>query len=204
MKIFSKIISVIFHPLFVPTIGLFLIFNTGNHISYVPVAVKRIVYVAVFVSSCLLPLSVTPLLLILKKIKSFKMETRRERIWPMFITGIFFISGYYLLSLIPAIPQLILNYILATIIAIFTALIITYFWKISIHMIGIGGLTGGLLAFSFIYGIDIHILFSALIIVAGALGTARLYLNAHTLSQVGYGFLLGFFIVFLFVTLTTS
>ncbi len=131
------------------------------------------------------------------------METRQERIWPMFITGMFFITGYYLLSLIPVIPGFILNFILATIITIFVALIITYFWKISVHMIGMGGLTGGLLAFSYIFGLDIHLLFSALIIIAGLLGVARLTLNAHTLTQVCYGFLLGFFIVFIFVSATT-
>ena len=132
------------------------------------------------------------------------METRQERIWPMFITGMFFITGYYLLSLIPVIPGFILNFILATIITIFVALTITYFWKISIHMIGMGGLTGGLLAFAYIFNLDIHLLFSALIISAGFLGVARLYLNAHTLSQVWSGFLLGFFIVFIFVSAITS
>jgi len=131
------------------------------------------------------------------------METRQERIWPMFITGMFFITGYYLLSLIPVIPGFILNFILATIITIFVALTITYFWKISIHMIGMGGLTGGLLAFAYIFNLDIHLLFSALIISAGFLGVARLYLNAHTLSQVWSGFLLGFFIVFIFVSAIT-
>jgi len=200
MKSFSKIISVIFHPLFVPTLGLFLLFSIGDSVHYVPFQIKRIVYIAVFVSSCLLPLSVTPLLFILKKIKSMRMETRKERIWPMLITGIFFVTGYYLLSLIPVIPVLILNYIIATIITIFVALGITYFWKISVHMIGMGGLSGGLLAFSYIYGLDIHLLFSALIVVSGLLGAARLFLEAHTPAQVYSGFLLGFFIVFLFVT----
>jgi len=199
MNSFAKIISVIFHPLFVPTLGLFLLFTIGDRVTYVPLPIKRIVYIAVFVSSCLLPLSVTPLLFILKKIRSMRMETRQERLWPMFITGLFFITGYYLLSLIPAIPGLILNYIEATIITIFIALGITYFWKISIHMIGMGGLTGGLLAFAAIYGIDIHLLFSALVIVAGLLGSARAWLNAHTLPQIYSGYLLGFFIVFTYV-----
>ncbi len=199
MKIFSKIISVIFHPLFVPTMGLFLIFNIGDQAAYVPLPVKRIVYTAVFVTSCILPLSITPLLLVLKRIKSLRMETKEERLWPMLITGLFFITGYYLLSFIPAIPGLILNYILATIITIFVSLAITYFWKISVHMIGMGGLTGGLLAFAYIFGLDIHVLFSLVIIVSGLLGMARLYLNVHTPAQVYAGYLLGFSIVFLFV-----
>ena len=200
MKIFSKIISVIFHPLFIPTFGLYLLFSLGDYAVYVPLPVKRIIYIAVFVSSCLLPLSITPLLFILKKIKSLRMETRQERLWPMFITGLFFITGYYLLSQLPAIPGLILNCILATIIVIFISLFITYFWKISIHMTGMGGLIGELLAFAYVYALDIHLLFSGLIIIAGILGVARLYLNAHTPAQVYSGFLLGFFIVFLFVS----
>jgi hypothetical protein len=201
MKSFSKIISVIFHPLFVPTLGLFLLFSIGDNVHYVPFQVKRIVYIAVFVSSCLLPLSITPLLFILKKIKSMKMETRRERLLPMFITGMFFITGYYFLSLISVIPVLILNYIIATIITIFIALGITYFWKISIHMTGMGGLSGGLLAFAYLYVLDIHIIFSALVIISGLLGTARLYLQAHTPAQVYAGYTLGFFTVFSYVSI---
>ena len=201
MKLFSKLLSIVFHPLLMPTIGLFLIFNIGSHITYIPIQVKRVVYVAVFVSSCLLPISLIPMLLALKQIKTIYMKSRSERVWPMFITGLFFFAGYYFLSLIHAVPAFILKYISATIITIYASLLITFYWKVSIHMVGIGGLAGGLLAFAFMLGIDIHLLMSLIIAVAGLVGVARLYLKAHNPAQVYAGFMLGFVLVFTFVVI---
>lgn len=199
MKQFSKLLSIVFHPLLMPSIGLFLVFNIGSHITYVPIEVKRIVYITVFVSSCLLPISIIPMLLALKQIKTIYMKSKRERIWPMFITGMLFFAGFYFLSLIPTVPAFILKYISATIIAVYASLIITFYWKISIHMVGIGGLAGGLLAFAFMLGIDLHLLMSLILTAAGLLGVARLYLDAHTPAQVYAGFMLGFAAVFTFV-----
>ena len=199
MKQFSKLLSIVFHPLLMPSIGLFLIFNIGSHITYVSIEVKRIVYITVFVSSCMLPISIIPMLLALKQIKTIYMKSRKERIWPMFITGILFFAGFYFLSLIPTVPAFILKYISATIIAVYASLIITFYWKISIHMVGIGGLAGGLLAFAFMLGIDLHLLMSLIFAVAGLLGVARLYLDAHNPAQVYAGFMLGFAAVFTFV-----
>ncbi|NPA36513.1 MAG: PAP2 family protein [Chlorobi bacterium] len=196
MKYFFKILSVVLHPMFMPVIGLFLIFSFGDHHVYTPLPVRRIVYVTVFVTSCILPLSALPLLFIMKRVNSLAMKTRRERIWPMFITGMFFITGYYFLYSLTAVPELILKYIFATIITIFVSLAITIFWKISIHLTGIGGLTGGILALAYITGTDLHLVVSALFLAAGLLGTARIYLQEHNPAQVYAGFLLGFTIVF--------
>ena len=85
---------------------------------------------------------------------------------------------------------------LATLMAIYVALIITFFWKISMHMIGIGGLAGAMMALSFRFGLDLWLLFSVIILASGLLGVARLQLKAHSPSQVYVGFVLGFLIVF--------
>lgn len=199
MKNFSRFLSIIFNPLLMPTYGLFLIFSINDHILYMPMPVKKIIFITVFVSSVILPLSITPLLYILKQIQSIYMKTKKERIWPLIITGFFFFTGYYFLSLFSEVPAFILRYILATIITIYMALFITFFWKISIHMIGIGGLTGGILALAYMFGIDLHLLLSLLILIAGLLGVARLYLAAHNPAQIYAGFVLGFVVVFSFV-----
>jgi membrane-associated phospholipid phosphatase len=117
----------------------------------------------------------------------------------MFITGFFFMTGYYFLYNITAVPDLILKFILATIITVFLSLLITLFWKISIHLVGMGGLTGAVLALSYIAGADRHILVSVLFILAGLLGVARVYLQEHKPAQVYAGFALGFAVVFTYV-----
>jgi len=197
MRAFSKVFSTLFHPLLIPAIGLFLIFNVGGHFSYLPFEHKRAIYIIVFLSTCVLPLSLIPLFLLSGIIKSVYMKERKERLFPTLATGAFYLLGYFFLSKIPIVPTFIQGFMLATIVTICVALGITFFWKISMHMIGIGGLTGALLALSVRFGLDIWITFSTLLLIAGLLGTSRLYLKAHTPLQVHVGFVLGISIVFL-------
>nr|WP_319400267.1 PAP2 family protein [uncultured Carboxylicivirga sp.] len=201
MKIFSKVFSTLFHPLLMPTIGLFLIFNIGGHFAYIPFEHKRIVYLIVFLSTSVLPLSLIPLFLLLGVIKSVYMKQRKERLLPVAFTGLFYLLGYYFLVRFPVVPYFIQGFMLATLLTIIVAMFITFFWKISMHMIGIGGLTGALLALSMRFGLDITVLFSIVVIISGLVGVSRLYLNAHTPLQVHIGFILGFFTVFLGILL---
>ncbi len=196
MKTFSKVISTVFHPLLIPTIGLILIFNVGGHFAYMPFEHKRIVYLIVFLSTSILPLSLIPLFLLLGIIKSVYMKERKERLLPVAFTGLFYLLGYYFLVRFPVVPYFIQGFMLATLITILVAMFITFFWKISMHMIGIGGLAGALFALSQRFGLDIWLIFSAVVVVSGLVGSARLYLNAHTPLQVHTGFFLGFIVVF--------
>ncbi len=196
MKIFSRILSTIFHPLLIPSIGLFLIFNVGGHFSYMPFEHQRIVYLIVFLSTCILPVSLIPLFLLLGVIKSIYMEERKERLLPVAFTGLFYLLGYFFLSRFSVVPHFIKGFMLATLVTIIVSMAITFFWKISMHMIGIGGLVGALLALSMRFGLDIWIIFSIVILISGLIGASRIYLKAHTPLQVHLGFLLGISIVF--------
>jgi membrane-associated phospholipid phosphatase len=65
------------------------------------------------------------------------------------------------------------------------------YWKISMHMTGIGGLCGSLLLCSIIWPIDIRWMLAAVFLIAGIIGSSRLILNAHTPAQVSAGFFAG-------------
>ncbi len=196
MKIFSKILSLLFHPMLMPTLGIFFIFNAGTHLSYMPFEVKRLIYLIIFISSCLLPLSLLPLFLQLKIIKSFKMEAARERIYPVLTTGVFYFLGYFLLSRLNVSPM-IENFVLATLVAVLFAAGISFFWKISLHAIAVGGVTAALVGMMYKYGSDLILLVSLMVLISGLIATARLYLNAHTPSQVYVGYATGFILVLL-------
>ncbi|WP_010662027.1 hypothetical protein [Marinilabilia salmonicolor] len=200
MKLFSKILSIVFHPMLMPTFGLFLIFNAGLHLSYMPFEIKRLVYLIVFISSSLLPVSLLPLFLQMKVIKSFKMETARERIYPVLVTGVFYFLGYFLLRRLNVSP-LIENYMLSILVAVLLAAGISFFWKISLHAIAVGGVTAVLAAMMIKYGVDLLLLVSLMVLISGLVAMARLCLNAHSSSQVYVGYITGFVIVFAGVVL---
>jgi membrane-associated phospholipid phosphatase len=187
-------VSVLFHPMLMPLLGLFLIFNSGTHISFVPHNYRLMAYLIVLGTSCLLPLSLVPLMLQFKLIENLRMETRKERIIPVFSTGLFYILGFYLLRQL-GLPAFIYQFVFGSLIALFAALAITLFWKISLHLVGIGGVTGAVVALSLIMGLGITPVLVALFWVAGITASARLYLGAHTPLQTLAGFLLGFIIV---------
>jgi len=77
---------------------------------------------------------------------------------------------------------------------ILMAALINLRWQISTHMMGIGGLIGALLAICFFMQLPILTAICICFIVAGAIGFARLAIQAHTPSQVYIGFFVGCFI----------
>ena len=142
----AKIISVIFHPLFIPVYGILILFYiSGTFLSYLPGVVKRIVLIIIAVNTIILPLSVVPLLISQKVIKSIHMDSSRERIIPLMMNCIFYYLGFYLLNRLQ-VPELIKIYVLASFSVVVVTLLVSLKWKISIHMIGIGGLTGAIIS----------------------------------------------------------
>ena len=182
--------SIIFHPMLMPLLGVFLIFHSGTHLSFLPFEFRRMVYLVVFASGCLLPLSMLPLLLQFKVINSLKMETNRERLIPVLFTGVFFYLGFVVLKQLH-LPAFMLKFMIGSIASIFLALLISYWWKISLHLIGVGGVTGVVVALSLRAGLGITPALMGMIVVAALTATARLYLNAHTPAQTLAGFALG-------------
>lgn len=190
----SQFISILFHPLLMPFIGVLLIL-TITHLALLPVEGKKAIYKIVILSTVLLPLSMLPLFYYNKIINKITMPQRRERLFPLATSIFFYYAGYYILTRLNA-PVFIQYFLLSTVIVLSLTLIIHFKWKISTHMVGIGGIIGLLSTFGFLYKIDITTWLIPCILIAGIVGTARLYLKAHQPAQVYSGFLLGFVSVF--------
>ncbi|MDB4534046.1 hypothetical protein N9242_04170 [Vicingaceae bacterium] len=197
MKTTAKIISTVFHPLVMPVIGLLIIFNTESYINYaIPEELKKAILVLVLTSTFIIPLLITLLLLNRKIINSLEMETQKERIIPYAITIVFYIFTLFLLER-ASVPPIIYNFIIGATLSIILAFIINIRWKISAHMIGIGGLVGALFCVAFLLEIYITPYILASLIVAGLIGSSRLILKSHTASQVYAGFAVGIFCQFI-------
>jgi membrane-associated phospholipid phosphatase len=191
LKALSNTLSYLFHPLIMATYGCLLLFFGLNHSIYyllTPFKLKLIITLIVFSFTFLLPVFNILVLYKLKYISSIKLEIRQERFFPLMITSICYLGLFYLLydfNIWPAIKLLILG---AGISIFFTALI-TLYWQISAHMIGIGGLIGSFIAIGYYLQTDILVEVSVLFVLAGFIGFSRLYLKAHTPSQVYVGFI---------------
>jgi len=189
--IYPKIISYIFHPLLLPIFGLFLLFNINElDLWFSSDEQKYFLYSLTFILTFLLPLINALLLLKMKQISSLAMETRQERKIPYLASAIFyFTESYFLMN--ADVPVLVKALMFGATLLVVSVLLINFFWKISAHMVGIGGLCGMMLAVSYRLQINLHIVLLLLFLIAGLVAFSRLKLSAHNPAQVYIGFLLG-------------
>lgn len=189
----ARIISYVFHPLLMPTLSIFLLLNLNTYLNYtITFSGKLAVYSIVFINTGLVPAFLAYFQYRLGLVKSLRMEERRERISPFIISSFFYFFCFYILRKNNLPPPVYIP-MLGAAIAVSAALIINFFWKISIHSIGAGGITGMLFGISQKMSVELLPLFLFVILVSGMIGFARLKLNAHDQKQVYAGFFLGFF-----------
>ncbi|MEP7263680.1 MAG: hypothetical protein ABI772_04245 [Bacteroidota bacterium] len=195
----ARFISVLFQPLLLSTYGVFLLLNTETWMSYtVFPQVRYLLYIIIIASTFFLP-ALTVLMFLRKgTITSLEMKEREERNWPYISTLLFYIAGWILLNKLP-LPRVFGNMVMGAGLAILVAFLVNLRWKISIHMMGLGGMAGMFFAIATLFSFNLVIPLIAIVVVAGITGTARLALNAHTPAQVYVGFISGFFIEWIFV-----
>jgi hypothetical protein len=190
----SRIISILCHPLIMPSLGFLVLFNSGTYLAYLPFEYKKMIILIVFLCTFIIPLSIIPFFIYQKMISSVNMSGVRERIAPMVISFILFILCYFLLRRIP-IPPDYLAFCLGCAASELITLMVMTKWKISLHMLGIGGLTGLIIYLIIKMHIDLGFYLILTLIVAGLTGTARLALNAHNPFEIYTGYLTGLVVV---------
>ncbi len=188
---FAKIISIIFQPLMMPLLTLLILFNSDTFIAFsIADEMKTFIYFLFIAFTVVLPTMIFLWLIKRGVISSLDMPEASERKIPFLISIILYFALYYLLRKL-ALPELVYLLLLGTILSIVVCFFITIIWKISIHMIAVGGVIGSLLALSIRLGADFIFPIYVVTLLAGFIGYARLKLYAHTPAQVYSGFIVG-------------
>ena len=185
----EKIVSILFHPVFVPTITVFLVIKIYSNIIILENQ-AGIILIGTCVFSLILPLLSVFILLLTKKIDSLEMPKKEERFLPILFASICMILGFYFMKEIFSYAPIMKSIYLGAIYVMLIALLITKKWKISLHMLAIGGATGVLIMLEFLFGQNL-ILLLITILISGILGFSRLSLKAHSLNQIYAGFIVG-------------
>lgn len=191
---YSRIISGLAHPMLMPLYAIFLIFHSNTFHDYTPFPLVKAIYMIVFITTILLPLSCLPLLKSYSLITSYSLTERKDRMIPLALAILSYSLGLYLLMKLPG-SNVFGRLQLAGIISLVLLLIISYWWKISLHMAGIGGLCALIFTFSIRFSTSLRAMFMLSILAAGLLAFSRLKLGVHKPSQVYVGFILGFIVV---------
>lgn len=187
----ATVISYLFHPLFVASYGFAIILFTHNYFSYFfPLNVKLLLLAITISFTCFLPVFNLYVLKRLKLISSLYLDNGKERTFPYIITAMFYVGMAYLIRDFH-IPGIYIIFLMGAAATILLTAIINLKWKISAHMMGMGGLAGSVLGISFILNQNFLMWFCFILLAAGLTGFSRLELKAHTPKQVYTGFVLG-------------
>ncbi len=183
--------SWVFQPLLMPIYGALLFLNLPFYaFTLLPDSVKWYVLVCNLLFTFLMPVVLILLLYRFEMITSLTLEKREERKYPIIFTSVFYILNYYFLSRVH-LPAPYMFFLLAGLFSLMCTLLITYYWKISMHMTGIGGLCGAFLLLGIVWPVDLRLILAGLFFIAGITGSSRLILQAHSPSQVAAGFAAG-------------
>ena len=125
-------------------------------------------------------------------IKTLSMMDRRERILPSILISLVYTAiSYMIYWKIPFPVFYKLMFIVASLSVLVT--LITFFFKISAHAVGMSGLAGILLAMAMLESASELVVPSLVtIVLAGLTMSSRLLLDAHDLREVGWGGVVGF------------
>ena len=189
---FSRFFSVFFHPVFMPLLIVCLYINlTGLDCWGITRKDTLVLYFILFFFSVLIPVISLFYLIKQKSVSSIEMENKKERPKPLFITCVsMFLGGVFIIFLANNTWVAIRSVYLSFCFIILVSAIISKYWKISLHMLGCGGVCGALLILYLQNITNIYVLLLFLIL-SFIVAIARIKENAHNKLQVYIGFLVG-------------
>ncbi|ASV29527.1 hypothetical protein [Maribacter cobaltidurans] len=189
MKFFFKVISFIFHPIFAPIAGTIAYFLSTP--KYSPLELQSGNILPIFILTVIIPIIAFLILKNLGVANTVFLNSVSERKYPLLIHII--LLGLILIKVIPNnyIAELYF-YFVGLIGAAFCCLFLLYFnFKTSLHSVGISGILMYLINLSIHFEINIVIAIGLMTFFTGIVSSARLYLKAHTKSEVIVGLLIG-------------
>lgn len=197
MKRVSQILSYIFSPLLVPTYGMIL----ASFLSVLSVLSARVLCTTVaitFVITCVIPACGIMAMYKTGFLTDPGVNVRTERSLPYALTILCYVGCCFFLYRAGAPSWLTMFYAGGGAAALINA-VVNLKWKISAHAAAMGGLVAMLFRIAAMHQsvVDLNIWISAVVVLAGAVMTARVYLQRHTLMQVLAGCANGFLCVWL-------
>ena len=190
----ARVLSMVFTPFYLSLVGLIALF-TFSYLSLMPWAYKLTVLTLVYLFTILIP---TLLIHFYRNYHGWtliELGKKERRVVPYLLSIVSYFVCYYVMHRFN-IPHFMSNILMAALVIQILCALINVWWKISTHTAAIGGVMGALQAFAVIFGFNPIGWLCLVLILAGMVGTSRMILRQHSLSQVCYGFLLGLVVAY--------
>jgi hypothetical protein len=194
MKKAAPLISYLFHPLLMPSLGLLIILNSGTYLALLDPAAKRAIMFVMALGTLIFPLMMLPFLQYRNLVmKNGQAATRGERLVPQIIILALYIITFVYFKRLP-LSQVIHAYVLSVAGTFFLVILVNLKFRISIHAAALGGLTGLIIALIFLYETPLQGLLMLSLLAGGLTGSSRLAQGDHW-GAILSGFFLGLAVV---------
>lgn len=180
----------VFTPFYLPILGLVALFFLSYLSLFLP-SYKFFVLAVVYFFTILLPTFLIHLYRRYQGWSLIELGSKERRVVPYIISILCYFTCYFIMRQLHT-PYFMRSIVASALIIQIVCALINIWWKISTHTAGIGGVAGALFIFSEIFRFNPTWWFCLVLIIAGVLGSSRMILRQHTLSQVVVGFLVGF------------
>jgi len=191
IKLLAKIISYVFHPLFIPVYITYFILEVRTYqFAGLDEWVKTLKLLKVIVACTFLPLVTVLLLRALNFIDSVFLKTQKDRIIPYVICMIYYFWNWYTNRNLHEVNDLI-----SISMAIFNASVFGFLAnisvKISMHAIAMGVMTTFIALLALNDSVNLSLYLCIAVLISGAVCTSRLIVSDHTKEDLVLGLILG-------------
>ena len=184
-----KSISVVFHPLIMPILGVIFYFSKTPR--FIPEPIIKAKLFSISILTIVLPILLFFLLKTIQKVDTIHLKSTKERVIPLLINCIIIALILARVFTIDEIAELYF-FFLGVLCSNFICLIFALFKiKASIHMIAACGFFMFAISLGFHYQININGSIALMMIILGAIATSRLHLKAHTHTELIIGLFTG-------------
>lgn len=193
LKLIARLISFLFHPLFVGVMmAAYLLFWHPNYFVGIDNRVKLFKLVTFTINNVVFPGLVVLLLKGLGFSKSIHLSTQKERIVPYVASITFFFWCYYVFKNQPGNPESFIHMCRSMFFAACAALMLNNYFKISMHGIACGGFVGLILLTILDGTVSSALPMTIALLISGLVFSARKIVTNHSWFDLITGFLLGF------------
>jgi len=186
----ARVLSRVLHPFLLPLYMVALLLTRTVFACY-PAGVRFYLVWVIALYALVIPLLSLGVLRSLGRISSFRLEDRRERLLPLLVGTLCYLLCAVTLAKIPSLAFL-RKFMLAAACCEAMCFAVSCYWKISLHLTGMGAIVAMLVAMNIIGVGGMVVPLAVALLASGALASARLYLGCHDGGQVLAGFCGGF------------
>lgn len=187
------IVSYLFHPLFMPTLGIFIVMWNDPliYLLFDSLQPWLSVIIAVFACTALLPLLFNWTLLKMGRISSLQTPNEQDRRLLICFTELGFLLAYLAFHNIPSAGRSIELFILGINISMVATILVNFVQKTSFHTTGMGGLLGTVIGMAYYTRLNMMYWIGGAILLACLVGYSRYRLKAHSTFELYLGYIIG-------------